>query len=153
MQGQMTHFNRHVPERIPYPVERYTNETRRLYTVLEKQLSTAKSGYILAKFTIVDIVFWSMVAAAGWAGVDLDEFPAVSEWYSRLLSRPSIAKGMNVPEMHPVQALMNDKTGEKAKQFEEYSRSWVLLGMRKDAEALKCQDQSNLRIAVDCTGI
>lgn len=140
MQGQMTHFNRHVPEKIPYAINRYTNETRRLYKVLETQLTSSKSGYVLSKFTIVDIVYWSMVAASGWAGVDLNEFPAVSEWYRRLLDRPSVAKGMNVPEIHPVQALMDDKTGEKAKQFENYSRSWVLLGMRKDEEALRSSE-------------
>jgi glutathione S-transferase len=137
MQGQMTHFIRHVREKIPYAIERYSNETRRLYSVLEVQLSASSSGFVLSKFTIVDIVFWSMVAASGWAGVDLDEFPTVRLWYERLLSRPGIAKGMNVPEPHPIQVLMDDKTGEKAKQFEEYSRSWVLSGMRKDAEALK----------------
>ncbi|KAM0263219.1 hypothetical protein ACHAQJ_001374 [Trichoderma viride] len=137
MQGQMTHFNRHAPEKIPYAINRYTNETRRLYKVLNTQLSSSKSGYVLSKFTIVDIVYWSMVAASGWAGVDVNEFPAVSEWYRRLLDRPSVAKGMNVPEIHPVQALMDDKTGEKAKEFENYSRSWVLLGMREDAEALR----------------
>lgn len=137
MQGQMTHFNRHVREKIPYAIERYTNETRRLYSVLEKQLSKSSSVFILSKFTIVDIVFWSMVAASGWAGVDLEEFPTVRGWYEKLLRRPSIAKGMNVPEPHPIQVLMDDKTGEMAKKFEEYSRSWVLSGMRKDAEELQ----------------
>ena len=137
MQGQMTHFNRHVREQIPYAIERYSNETRRLYAVLEKKLSTSNSHFILSKFTIVDIVFWSMVAAAGWAGVSLQEFPATREWYERLLSRPSIAKGMNVPEPHPIQVLLDDKTGQKAREFEDYSRSWVLAGMQKDAEALQ----------------
>jgi glutathione S-transferase len=137
MQGQMTHFKRHVVEPIPYAIERYTNETRRLYAVLEKQLASSGSGYILSKFTIVDICFWAMAAASGWAGIDLDEYPNVGKWYSSLLDRPGVQRGMNIPEPHPVQALMDDKTGEKAKEFEEYSRSWVLLGMKRDAEALK----------------
>lgn len=140
MQGQMTHFNRHVTEKIPYAIERYSNETRRLYSVLEKQLATSQSGFILSKFTIVDICFWSMVAASGWAGVSLAEFPEIHRWYEKVLSRPSVAKGMNVPEPHPIQVLMDDKTGQKAKEFEEYSRSWVMTGMAKDAEGLKKRD-------------
>ena len=85
MQGQMTHFIRHVREKIPYAIERYSNETRRLYSVLEKRLSTSGSGFVLSKFTIVDVVFWSMVAAAGWAGISSSEFPEVQGWYERLL--------------------------------------------------------------------
>ena len=44
---------------------------------------------------------------------------------------------MNVPESHPVQVYMDDKTGQKAREFEKYSRSWVLTGMAKDAEGLQ----------------
>jgi glutathione S-transferase len=74
------------------------------------------------------------VAAAGWAGLDLMEFPLVKAYYERLLTRPSIERGMNVPELHPVRALMNDE--QKLAEFTEYSRSWVLLGMSEDAKAL-----------------
>ena len=117
MQGQMMHFKRHVRKPIPHAIDRYTTETRRLYSVLEKQLASSSSGYIISKFMIVDIVFWSMVAASGWAGIDLDEYPATSIWYSMLLKRPSVGKGMNVPEPHPIQVLMDDKRERKRKSL------------------------------------
>ncbi|KAJ5200969.1 hypothetical protein N7449_005772 [Penicillium cf. viridicatum] len=141
-QGQATHFLRHVPERIPYALDRYHNETRRLYSVLEKQLSQKTKGYIVGdKFTIVDIAFWSLAATTPWAGLDLDEFPAVKEWYERLLQRPSIRKGMNVPEPHGVIALAGDKDGELTKKFEEFHRKWVIDGMKIDAHAVEVQSK------------
>lgn len=141
-QGQATHFLRHVPERIPYALDRYHNETRRLYSVLEKQLSQKIKGYIVGdKFTIVDIAFWSLAATTPWAGLDLDEFPAVKEWYERLLQRPSIREGMNVPEPHGVIALAGDKDGELTKKFEEFHRKWVIDGMGIDARALEVQSK------------
>ncbi|KAF7588403.1 hypothetical protein BBP40_005732 [Aspergillus hancockii] len=135
-QGQATHFLRHAPEKIPYALDRYRNESRRLYSVLETQLAKNK-GYIVGdKFTIVDIAFWSLAATAPWAGLDLSEFPAVQEWYERLLKRPSIARGMNVPEPHGVLALANDQNGELTKKYEEFHRKWVMEGMKSDVQKL-----------------
>ncbi|KAJ5736650.1 uncharacterized protein N7483_001775 [Penicillium malachiteum] len=137
-QGQATHFLRHVPEKIPYALDRYHNESRRLYSVLEKQLSNNNGGYIVGdKFTIVDIAFWSLAATAPWAGLDLGEFPAVQAWYTRLLTRPSIQNGMNVPEPHGVVALAEDKDGQLTKKFEQFHREWVMDGMKSDAQKLE----------------
>ncbi|PWY86723.1 putative glutathione S-transferase [Aspergillus heteromorphus CBS 117.55] len=139
-QGQATHFLRHVPERIPYAVDRYHNESRRLYSVLEKQLAPKRGGYIVGeKFTIVDIAFWCLAATAPWAGLDLGEFPAVREWYERILQRPGVRRGMNVPEPHGVVALMGDESGEKEKELEEFHRRWVMGGMQEDARVLDLQ--------------
>ena len=62
MQGQANHFNRYAPERIEYGVNRYVNETRRLYGVLNTQLEKSTSGYLVGdKCTIADIAHWGFV--------------------------------------------------------------------------------------------
>jgi glutathione S-transferase len=62
MQGQANHFNRYAPERIEYGVNRYVNETRRLYGVLNTHLEKSTSGYLVGdKCTIADIAHWGYV--------------------------------------------------------------------------------------------
>jgi glutathione S-transferase len=61
MQGQANHFGRYAPERIQYGIDRYVNETRRLYSVLETQLQKSTSGYLVGdKCTIADIAHWGV---------------------------------------------------------------------------------------------
>jgi glutathione S-transferase len=61
MQGQANHFSRYAPERIEYGVNRYVNETRRLYSVLNTQLEKSTSGYLVGdKCTIADIAHWGV---------------------------------------------------------------------------------------------
>jgi glutathione S-transferase len=65
MQGQANHFKRYAPEKIEYGINRYTNETRRLYRTLDTHLSKQESGYIVGgKVTIADISIWGWVASA-----------------------------------------------------------------------------------------
>jgi glutathione S-transferase len=67
MQGQANHFFRYAPEKIPYGINRYQNETRRLYKVLDKQLAQSKSGFLVGdRLTIADVSHFGWVAAAGW---------------------------------------------------------------------------------------
>src|ERR1700728_4626452 len=102
MQGQANHFNRYAPERIEYGVNLYVNETRRLYGVLDKHLQTSTSGYLVGdKCTIADIAHWGWVTAAFWAGVDIDEFPALKAWEERMLARPGVENGRHVPDPNP----------------------------------------------------
>lgn len=135
MQGQVTHFTRHAPEKIPYAIDRYHNEVRRLYLVLETRLASCSSGFLVGdKLTIADIANWGLVAAAGWAGIDLNELPYVKDWYGKLLARPAFQRGMDVPEPHPVRALMVNP--ELEQDFVDYSRTWVMHGMAEDAKAV-----------------
>lgn len=65
MQGQANHFHRYAPEKIEYGVNRYQNETRRLYGVLNEHLKKSTSGYLVGdRCTIADIAHWGWVAAA-----------------------------------------------------------------------------------------
>ena len=133
MQGQANHFTRYAPEHIEYGVNRYTNETRRLYGVMDKHLKDSKSEYLVGnKCTIADISHWGWVASAGWAGVDIDEFSELKAWEERMATRPGVEKGRHVPDPHRIKELMKDKA--KMEQQAAESRKWVQAGMQADAK-------------------
>jgi len=96
MFGQLHHFNRSAPETVPYGIERYSKETRRLYGVLERRLRD--NEYLAAdEYTIADIATYPWVWRYEWQKVDLDEFPAVKRWFETVGSRPAVQRGMHVP--------------------------------------------------------
>jgi len=97
MQGQANHFALYAPEKIPYGINRYLNETRRLYSVLEARLSTRQ--YLLGdKYTIADIKTFPWVRRSSGLGIDLaKEFPAVNAWVERITARPAVQAGLQVP--------------------------------------------------------
>ncbi|KAH8595603.1 putative disulfide bond reductase yfcG [Bisporella sp. PMI_857] len=133
MQGQANHFGRYAPEHIEYGVKRYTNETRRLYSVLNTHLEKSTSGYLVGdRCTIADIAHWGWITAAFWAGVDIEEFPALKAWEERMLARPAVEKGRHVPDRHTIKDLQKDP--EKTKKEAEQTRKWVQKGMANDAE-------------------
>lgn len=133
MQGQANHFFRYAAEKIAYGINRYQNETRRLYRVLDEHLSKSSSGYLVgSKCTIADIAHWGWIAAAGMAGVDIDEFPHLKAWEERMLTRPGVERGRHVPRPHKVKELLKDKEGnEKAAKAD---REWILRGQENDAK-------------------
>jgi GST-like protein len=94
MFGQAHHFIRNA-EQVPYGIKRYTEETRRLYGVLQKRLSEA--GYLADEYSIADIATFPWVARFEWHKVDLNDFPAVKRWFDTIAARPAVAKGMAVP--------------------------------------------------------
>jgi glutathione S-transferase len=101
MQGQSNHFTRYAPERIEYDVNRYVNETRRLYGVLNTHLERSTSGYLVGdKCTIADIAHWGWITSGFWAGVDIEDIPALQAWSERMLARPAVEKGRHVPDRH-----------------------------------------------------
>jgi glutathione S-transferase len=133
MQGQANHFSRYAPEHIEYGIKRYTNETRRLYGVLNTHLENSASGYLVGdKCTIADIAHWGWVTAAGWAGVEIDDFPALKAWDYRMLTRPGVEKGRHVPEPHTIKETLKDREATK-KQAEE-GRKWIQSGMAADVK-------------------
>ena len=94
--GQAHHFRRFAPEQVPYAIERYTKETRRLYGVMDKHLTTAE--YLAAgEYTIADVATFPWAARHPWQGVDLAEFPNVKRWYDAIWERPTVQKGYDVP--------------------------------------------------------
>jgi GST-like protein len=96
MFGQAHHFLRAAPEPVPYGIKRYTDETRRLYGVLQKRLGEAE--YLAgADYSIADMATFPWVARFEWHKVDLADFPAVKAWYDKLYTRAAVKKGMAVP--------------------------------------------------------
>lgn len=133
MQGQANHFTRYAPETIKYGVDRYQNETRRLYGVLEKHLQEGNKEYLVGnKCTIADIAHWGWIAAAGWAGVEINDYPALKAWEDRMAARPGVAKGKNVPSPYTMKELMKNKE-QMEKQAAE-ARKWIQSGMQEDAK-------------------
>ena len=97
MLGQAHHFRRFAKEQVPYAIERYTNETKRLYNVLDRRLGEVE--YLAGEaYTIADIATFPWAARHEWHGVELPDFPNVERWYKTLAARPAVEKGMRIPE-------------------------------------------------------
>ncbi len=96
MQGQANVFYRYAPEPIPYAIERYQKETRRLYEVLERRL--AGRDYLVGDYSIADIASFTWVRAHDWSGVSLDGLDHVRRWLERIEARPAVQRGLVVPE-------------------------------------------------------
>lgn len=94
MLGQNHHFAKYAPEKIDYAIQRYRNETHRLYGVLNKALEGR--DYVAGDYSIADM------AIVGWAklyegqGIDLSEFSNIDRWMSDLLARPAVQRGFDV---------------------------------------------------------
>jgi GST-like protein len=96
MMGQAHHFRRFAPEQIPYAVDRYTNETARLYGVIDKQL--VDHEWLAAdQYTIADIATFPWIARHEWQGQKLEDFPNLKRWYDANWARPAVQKGFEVP--------------------------------------------------------
>ncbi|MDP1681406.1 MAG: glutathione binding-like protein, partial [Burkholderiales bacterium] len=95
MFGQAHHFLKFAPQAVPYAIERFTTETRRLYGVLDQRLSEAP--YLAGEYSIADIATYPWVARYEWHGVNLVDFPHVKAWFERISLRPAVVKGMAVP--------------------------------------------------------
>lgn len=132
MQGQANHFKRYAPEKIEYGVNRYVNETRRLYGVLNEHLRSTGSPFLVGdKCTIADLAHWPWVTGAGWAGVDLDEFPELKKWDERIEKREAVQKGKDVPEPHRIKEILKD--AKATEELAKKSGAWVQQGMKDDA--------------------
>ena len=96
MQGQANVFFRYAPEKIPFAIERYQKEVRRLYEVLDRRLG--ESQYLADDYSIADIATWPWVSIAGWAGVATEGLPHLQRWLEQIGKRPAVEKGRAVPE-------------------------------------------------------
>ena len=95
MFGQTHHFLRAAKEPVPYAIERYMAETRRLYGVLNDRLKV--HDYLAGAYSIADIATYPWVARHEWHKTDLNDFPHVRRWFDAISARPAVQKGMKVP--------------------------------------------------------
>ena len=96
MFGQVHHYLRSAKEPVPYAIERYKKETRRLYGVLDARL--AEAPFLAREYSIADIATYPWVARHDWHQVELADFPNVKRWYDTVGARPAVARGMAVPK-------------------------------------------------------
>jgi len=95
MSGQLNHFKRFAPEKIPYAIQRYEKETLRLYGVLDKQL--ANREFICGDYSIADIATYPWIAIYQFQELTLDNHPHLKRWVETMQQRPAVQQGMNVP--------------------------------------------------------
>jgi len=120
MLGQAHHFRTYAPEKIDYAIKRYTNETGRLYRVIDKRLGDHE--YLAGDYSIADIAVWPWLLGER-QGQNFDDYPNLKRWRDAIKARPAVIKGRDVmKDTKPVTDAVKDKErfsilfGEK--QFE-----------------------------------
>ena len=109
MMGQANVFFRYMPEKIPTAIDRYQNECRRLFKVLDKQLS--KQNWIAGDYSIADIANWCWVRTYKWSGVNVEGLDNLMSWSQRMYEQPGMLKGIEVP--FKVENLLKKENAEK----------------------------------------
>lgn len=110
MAGQTHHFRIYSPEKVPYAIDRYTNETNRLYGVLDRRLKDRE--YVAGEYSIADM------AIVGWAknwerqGQSIGDFPNMKRWLDNVLSRPAVERGLGVKVDAPKLDISMDKDAQ-----------------------------------------
>ena len=118
MLGQAHHFRQYAPEKIPYAIERYTNETSRLYRVLDKQLSQVE--YVAGDYSIADMAIYPWIVPHEKQGQNLADFPHLKRWFETVSKRSAVTRGLAVLSESRVQN-MDEKAKENlfgARQFQ-----------------------------------
>jgi GSH-dependent disulfide-bond oxidoreductase len=92
MLGQAHHFRIYAKEKIPYAVDRYTEEAKRLFGVLDRRLDGRE--YMAGEYSIADIATLTWAKFHDKQGVDIAQFPNVGRWIEALLARPAVQRGM-----------------------------------------------------------
>jgi GST-like protein len=93
------HFVRYNKGKAPYAEERYLEEARRLYRVLDGRLGAVE--YLAGDYSIADIATWPWVSRYEWQTIDLKDYPNVLRWYRAIAARPAVQKGYHVPNPQP----------------------------------------------------
>ena len=99
MAGQNHHFSQYAPQRIPYAIDRYVNETHRLYGVLNRQLEREQAAgkqYICGDYSIVDMAVYPWTHSYKKQRQRLDDFPSLKDWFVRMSERPAVIKAYDI---------------------------------------------------------
>jgi len=112
MAGQCHHFRIYAPEKLPYAIDRYTNEVNRLYGVLNRRLEGR--DYICGDYSIADMACYPWVRPYKNQGQDLAEFPALERWFQRVRARPATERAVKVgEEVRQGSNIATDKEAQK----------------------------------------
>ena len=94
MFGQAHHFRQYAPDKIPYAVDRYTNEAGRLYGVLDHRMGEVE--YLAGDYSIADMAVFPWTRSYGRQGQSLEDFPNVKRWFEAINARPAVARALKV---------------------------------------------------------
>jgi glutathione S-transferase len=106
MMGQANVFFRYAPERIPYAIDRYQREVRRLFEVLDTRL--ADHEYLAGEYSIADIANYAWVRGYKWSGVSIDGLPHLARWLERLGAREAVRRGQDIPEPTDLEQMLRE---------------------------------------------
>jgi len=109
MMGQANVFFRYFPEKLQPAIERYQNESRRLFEVLDIQL--AKNEWVAGEYSIADIANWCWVRTHNWSGVSTDGLIHLEKWKDKMYAQPGMLKGIKIP--HDRESILKNKDDEK----------------------------------------
>ncbi len=111
MMRQANGFFRYLPEKIPVAIERYQNESRRLFEVLDRRLGEAEwlAG---SDYSIADIAHWCWVRTYKWSGVNIEGLPHLRRWLDAMKARPACQRGIEIPQK--VTSVLKDDAAAQA---------------------------------------
>ena len=121
MMGQANVFFRYFPEKIQPAIDRYQNESRRLFEVLDTQLS--REEWLAGGYSIADIANWCWVRTHRWSGVSVEGLPHLQRWLDAMKARPACQRGIEVPAK--VDSLVSPDKEKDAQAFIEAARGMV----------------------------
>jgi GST-like protein len=110
MFGQLGHFKGYAPEKIPYAIERYWNETLRLYGVMNDQLE--RSEFLAGDYSVADVATYPWVDVRWFHEIDLTAFPHVERWFNQLSARPAVMRGAKLMKEEEVIGNITEETRE-----------------------------------------
>ena len=120
MLGQAHHFRMYAPEPIQYAIDRYTNESKRLYGVLDRRLRD--HAYLAGDYSIADIATMPWLRFPERQGVDIEEYPNVKRWREAILARPAVQRGLTLLADRRQSAAMDQKSREVLFGATQYQR-------------------------------
>lgn len=120
MLGQAHHFRQYAPEKIQYAIDRYTNEAKRLYCVMDKRLGEVP--YLAGDYSIADMAAFPWTQSHANHGVDLADYPNVKRWYDAIMARPAVQRGIMVLTKDAPQKPLDDEARENMFGAKQYQR-------------------------------
>ncbi len=113
--GQANVFFRYFPEKIQPAIDRYQNESRRLFEVLDRGLRESGSGWLCPDYSLADIANWCWVRTHKWSGVSVEGLDPLQDWLERMKDRPACQRGVEVPFKMPTPGENEQDTEELVK--------------------------------------
>ena len=122
MMGQANVFYRYFPEKIQAAIDRYQNEGRRLFEVLDGRLK--KQEYLAGDYSIADMATWAWVRTHPWSGISVEGLKSLQRWMAAIDARPACQKGVKVP-VDLTELMAKVQKGEGAEEFSKNARSML----------------------------